>query len=163
MGVLRATDDLFPPLLLGTTGSPHTRSSSAMTVGSGGGVGTAAVGWMRCVVPLWLGPSRLGTGHQSHCRVLGWGSSGGKEQMPAWAFQERGGCCQDWWCQAGSLGSQTALERAQILPKYFFHWVGATSCHSFLLEHPFWHWGHWSLHHLSPPHIMNLFIHQATV
>lgn len=24
--------------------------------------------------------------------------------MPTWAFQERGGCCQDWWCQAGSLG-----------------------------------------------------------
>lgn len=41
-----ATDDLSPCFLPGTTGSRHTRSSSAMTVRHGGGAGTAAVGWM---------------------------------------------------------------------------------------------------------------------
>lgn len=59
-----------------------------------------------------------------------------KEQMPTWAFQEKGACCQGGWHQAGSLGSQAALEHGHILPKYFFQGVSAISCHSFLLEHP---------------------------
>lgn len=137
MGVLRATDVLFPHLLPGMTGSPHIRSSSAMTVGPGGGVGTAAVGWTRCVVPRWLGPSMLGVSYPAHFRVLGWPGAplGTRNRCPLAIAGERV-CCQDGWLQEGNLGSQAVLEHAYILPKYLFHGVGTTSCHGFLMELP---------------------------
>lgn len=47
VGGLGATHDLCPPFLPDMTGSLHTKSSSAMTVGPGGGVRIAAAGWMR--------------------------------------------------------------------------------------------------------------------
>ena len=95
------------------------------------------MGWTRCVVPWWLGPSMLGVGHPAHVRVLDWlGAPLGKRNRCPPEHSRRKGVLSGWVVpsrqprEVGCFG--TCLHSPQIL----FHGVGAPSCHCFLLEHP---------------------------
>lgn len=109
----------------------------------------------------------LGVGHPAQCRVLGWaglgwGFSGHKEQMPTWTFQEKSDCCQDGWGQACSLGARLLWNMAAFSPNT----SSMGGCH-FMPQlpagTPLLTMGFWSLHHLSPLHPVDPFIHQADV
>lgn len=78
----------------------------------------------------------MGAGHKAHCRVLGWVGAllGARNRCPLGHFRREGVVVRIGGAKQAALGARLLWN----VPKYFFHWVGATSCHSFLLEHPFW-------------------------